>query len=905
MSSLVFLSPLVLLGLLFLPILWWLLRATPPSPKHLRFPGVRLLLGLKDIEKMPDKTPIWLLLLRMLAIAAAIFAFAEPVMNPEIRTEGTGPLVIIMDGGWASAPDWSDRVVAVEKLLEQASRTGRPTVFASLSQPLPQGLPYRDARDWLPTLRALTPQAWAPDRQGAIDWLADNTATFEVYWLTDSLQHGVGDLAEELSTNGPLRIIGTDNRPLALLPLELDAGRLRATVIGAPNEAETIKLTAFGSTPSGVEVAFATISGTLQTGESRVELTFDLPLELTNRVTQVVLQGQTSAGAVILADDGSRRRKVALVGSAIQEGPQLVSPLHFLRKALEPSVALIEGNLTDVLLGSPDVIILPDIGSLSVVSSGKLLKWIEKGGMLVRFSGPRLAAEGAGNVGDDPLLPVRLRAGGRTLGGAMAWSTPKRLDPFPESSLFFGLSIPSDIEVFAQVVAQPSPDLATRTLATLEDGTPLVTQRHQGDGRVVLFHVTANAEWSTLPLSGLFVQMLERLSISANSAGTKAVLEGRTWTPDKVLDGFGRLSSSNSATPVSGARLTMPVGPDAKPGLYSSGDLRVAINVHQTSDELRALGLPIGTSIDLLGQTREYLLKPWFLLAAISLFMLDILVTLWVTGRLFNGNIARGIAVVFIANIVQIPEAQANEAQLILAANDTVLAYVITGNDTVDGISFAGLRGLGAVLNDRTSIEPIMPIGVNIETDELSLFPMLYWPVTEKQLVLSDGAVDRLNRYLATGGMIVFDTRDAHLGSGFGVQTPNGKALLRVTASLDIPPLSPIPAGHILTRAFYLLEDFPGRWSGPDVWVDTSGSASGSNRNDGVTPVIIGANDWAAAWAILESGQPMFPVGRGLTGERQREMARRFGVNLVMYVMTGSYKSDQVHVPAFLERLGE
>jgi hypothetical protein len=71
-----------------------------------------------------------------------------------------------------------------------------------------------------------------------------------------------------------------------------------------------------------------------------------------------------------------------------------------------------------------------------------------------------------------------------------------------------------------------------------------------------------------------------------------------------------------------------------------------------------------------------------------------------------------------------------------------------------------------------------------------------------------------------------------------------------------------------------------------------------------VTPVLIGGNDWAAAWARTESGQPMFPVGRGFGGERQRELAIRFGVNLVMHVLTGNYKSDQVHVPALLDRLG-
>ncbi|MBL4873940.1 MAG: DUF4159 domain-containing protein [Rhodobacteraceae bacterium] len=902
MSALVFLTPWMLLGLLALPLLWWLLRATPPSPKHLRFPGVRLLMGLKDIEKMPVKTPIWLLLLRMLAIAAAIVAFAQPVLNPETRADGSGPLLILMDGGWASAPDWAERIEEAERLLEQAARAGRPTVFTSLTQTLPQGMPYRDARDWLPVLRALEPRSWAPDRDATVEWLADEQG-FETYWLTDGLQNGDSDLVDTLSRIGPLRVIGTTTRPLALLPLELDAGQLSATVVGTPSTAQTVTLTAFGTAPNGTEVSFASITGTLPAGETEVTLTFDLPLELTNRVTRVTVQGQTSAAAVALADDGSRRRKVALVGAAIQEGPQLVAPMHYLRKALEPSAALIEGNLSDVLLGAPDVIVLSDVGQLSVSSAKKLLDWVEKGGLLVRFAGPRLAANGAGQVVDDPLLPVRLRAGGRTLGGAMAWDTPKRLSPFPETSPFFGLSIPSDIEVFAQVVAQPAPDLAERTLASLEDGTPLVTQRQQGDGRVVLFHVTANAEWSTLPLSGLFVQMLERLSISANTGDPDTVLEGRMWMPERALDGFGRLGDVETATPVSGERLAQAVGPDAQPGLYRSVDLQVAVNVMQADATLTQLDLPVGVAIELLGQTNEQPLKPWFLIAALALFMLDILGTLWVTGRLFNRSMAQAAGIVLMVALVPIPEANAAEHSAILAANDTVLAYVITGDQTVDNISAAGLLGLSRVLFERTSIEPIAPIGINVETDDLSLLPMLYWPITTDQPALSEGAVQRLNRYLATGGMIIFDTRDAQLGSGFGVLTANGKILRRLTESLDIPPLIPIPEGHVLTRAFYLLEDFPGRWAGPNVWVEAS--SGGANQNDGVTPVVIGANDWASAWAISESGQPMFPVGRGLTGERQRELARRFGVNLVMYVMTGNYKTDQVHIPAFLERLGQ
>jgi hypothetical protein len=221
------------------------------------------------------------------------------------------------------------------------------------------------------------------------------------------------------------------------------------------------------------------------------------------------------------------------------------------------------------------------------------------------------------------------------------------------------------------------------------------------------------------------------------------------------------------------------------------------------------------------------------------------------------------------------------------------------------------MLGLSEILFARTSVEPSEPVGVDLETDELSILTFLYWPVTPDQKAPSPQAYAKLNRYLRSGGMILFDTLDGDV-AGFGAATPNGRRLQALAAPLDIPPLEPMPEDHVLTRAFYLLQDFPGRHTGRAVWVEAAPPdaelAEGMpfrNLNDGVTPVIIGGNDWASAWAIDQRGLPMYPIGRGIGGERQREIAYRFGVNIIMHVLTGNYKSDQVHVPALLERLGQ
>lgn len=252
---------------------------------------------------------------------------------------------------------------------------------------------------------------------------------------------------------------------------------------------------------------------------------------------------------------------------------------------------------------------------------------------------------------------------------------------------------------------------------------------------------------------------------------------------------------------------------------------------------------------------------------------------------------------------------EAPDARLTAAAAEMALAYVVTGDGAVDEASRAGLAGLSRALAQRTTVEPGEPVAVDPGHDELSLLTLLYWPVTEAQPLPSPQAYVRLNRFLQTGGVILFDTRDGDLaGSGAPGSAP---ALQRLAAPLDVPPLAPVPPDHVLTRAFYLIDDFPGRWQGTDLWVEAApegqdAPAAGGFRpsNDGVSPVIVGANAWAEAWAVDESGQAMFAVGRGIDGERQREMALRFGINIVMYVLTGNYKSDQVHVPELLERLG-
>jgi hypothetical protein len=214
-----------------------------------------------------------------------------------------------------------------------------------------------------------------------------------------------------------------------------------------------------------------------------------------------------------------------------------------------------------------------------------------------------------------------------------------------------------------------------------------------------------------------------------------------------------------------------------------------------------------------------------------------------------------------------------------------------TGDARVDDVSARGLGGLTVMLARRTAAELGPPQPVQPGRDDLTFFPLIYWPVTAFY-ELDDVARLAVKEYLRNGGTILFDTQER----GGGAQAA---ALRDLAQGLDLPPLVPVGKDHVLTRSFYLLDAFPGRYAGAALWVERAGE----RVNDGVSPVVAGSSDWASAWALDETRRPIFPVVPG--GERQREMAFRFGINLVMYVLTGNYKADQVHMPAIIKRLGQ
>ena len=902
-----FAAPWLLLALAGLPLLWWLLRVVPPAPRRQVFPAVRLLLGLQPTAQTAARTPPWLLALRVGATALIVLGLAGPVLRGGAALPGRGPVLLVVDNGWAAAPDWPARLRAAQAVLRRAATAGREAALLAtapggdgLQRPL-----VMPVSELGPRLAVLRPQPWPSDRAAAAAaisaWTRARGGGGGVAYVADGLTDGAGwgGFARALRAAGPVLDIAAALPPARLLlaPAALPDGLrivLAQTPRPAASQADVLAQTADGRT-------IARIPLTVPPGAARGTAKLTLPTELRNQVDRLALApgpGQVSgAGEVALVDEASRRRPVGVLAGGTAADTPLAGAAYFVRRALGPYAELREGSLDSLLSQPLSVLVLADHPLQAGPEADRIARWVGQGGLLLRFAGPEMA-QGSADQAADPLLPVPLLGFERELGGTMSWGKPATLAPFAPPSPFAGLAVPADVQVTRQVLADPAGDLTQATWARLADGTPLVTQRPVGSGRVVLFHVTANADWSNLPLSGLFVDMLRR--IVALSGGVAPEALGGDAAPlaaAATLDGAGVLGPPPTAASPIAARdfLAARASPAHPPGLYGPENARRALNLAANLAPPEAAPPIGGAALEAIGPApAARAIGPFLVALAVALLAFDLLLSLRLRGLLRPAAAAIMLAVALCA-AHPAPAADAS------AALHTRLAYIESGDPSVDDIAHAGLSGLSAYVNDRTAAVLAEPAAVTPGRDDLSFYPLLYWPLVADAPAPDAAAIAALNDYMAHGGIILIDTRDG--GSGADMAPGTQEVLRRLgqggAGGLLVPPLAPLTEKHVLAHAFYLLSEFPGRYAGDTVWV----ARDQDRTNDSVSPVVVGGLDWAAAWATDAQGRHPYATLPG--GDRQRTLAYRFGVNLVMYALTGNYKGDQVHVPALLERMGQ
>jgi hypothetical protein len=932
--------PAVLAGLLALPVIWWLLRLTPPKPQTETFPPLKILARVLKREETPHQSPWWLTLLRLLMAALVIFALAEPVFNPRERLETSGgPLALVVDNGWASAQDWELRVATAERLIADAQQANQPVVLAFTAEPAAVDIGPFDAATASQRLAAAVARPVPVDRSAVYARVAaalEGRTNVTAALLTDGLSAETDEAAFKslLDGNGVTNLVWATGERLpgaALTGVENSATAFTVSAVRPQGSVGPLQLTAGAFDDRGRRIADVAIA--FGPGETAASADVAVPFELRNDFSSIALDGQPHAGAIRVMDDSSRRRRVGLLSQAEADQAQpLLSPLYYIRRALQPFADLVEPQTPDLAIAVPELlaqkpamIVMADVGNMPDAARKALVEWVESGGTLVRFAGPRLAAASA--EGEDPLLPVPLRAGERALGGALSWTEPQPVSDYPPTGPFAGLTPPQDVAVSRQVLAEPTPDLADRTWANLADGTPLVTGRQMGRGTIALFHVTPEATWSNLPISGSFVEMLRRIAQLSRNQGT---IDGQAGAAAPSLPPYRLIASDGVLTTPGPEAQPLKAGAATKltienpPGLYGSEDGVLALNLLPQDATLAPVTRPqtsLSTTNVAYALDESRPLKGPLFAAALALMALDTLAVFWLGGVFARrrAGIARSAATALVAlallfsagpdALAQIDDSRPGDADAIAAISQTRIAYVLTGDSSIDSVSRAGLEGLRQFLIEKTALEPGEPAGVDIAKDELSFYPIIYWPIDAAAAMPDEAAIARVDAYMQAGGTVLFDTRD-EFDAGFsgGASSAANGRLRDILGRLNVPALEPVPDDHVLTKSFFIMKDFPGRFAGSPLWVaastpDQAGEDRPVRQGDGVSPIMITGNDLAGAWAMDSSGQPLYPTVPN--DPMQRVYALRGGVNIMMYMLTGNYKSDQVHVPILLERLGQ
>ncbi|MEO9340212.1 DUF4159 domain-containing protein [Mesorhizobium sp. SB112] len=932
--------PAILWGLLALPVIWWLLRLTPPKPQQEVFPPLRILANVLKREETPHQSPWWLTLLRLLMAALVVMALAEPVFNPRERTPtGGGALALVIDNGWASAADWDRRSATAERLISDAASTGIPVLLAFTAEKPNAEIGPFDAEEARNRLHAAEPRPIPVDRPAVYARVAEAIGALpstSVAVLADGLaQDGDEAAFNDLLGRTAENVIWISPENLSMIGLtatENDVDGFELTAIRAPGETAPRQATVGAFDDRGRRIADTSLS--FAAGEAQTTARLTVPFELRNDFSSITVDGQNQAAAVRVLDDNSKRRRIGLLSqSEADQAQPLLSPLYYIRRALEPFADLISPSSADlaqaipqILEQKPAMIVMSDVGTIPDAARAQLVEWVREGGTLVRFAGSRLAA--AGN--DDDLLPVRLRIGERSMGGALSWANPQAVTEFPQNGPFAGLNPPMEVTVTRQILAEPSSDIVERTWASLADGTPLVTGAKREKGTIALFHVTPEATWSNLPISGSFVEMLRRIVQLSRNQGTATDgndQAGASLAPYRMIAADGTLvPPTPDARPLIAGPGPHSITIENPPGLYGTEEGVQALNLLPADAAFTPLARPqISAPVTEMSyafdESRN--LKGSLMAAALLLMVLDTLAVFWM-GGLFSRRRKQKRTASAVANVALLAlvtgavlfaapsfaqDAKPGDEEAIAAITTTRLAYVVTGDNSVDSISLAGLEGLTRFLVDKTALEPGEPAGVDISTDELSFYPLIYWPVDPNAAMPSEDAIARIDAYMQQGGTVLFDTRDQYAnGIDAGSASPSTERLRDILGSLNVPPLEPVPEDHVLTKSFFIMPEFSGRFNGSPLWVEASPEASNSDNRpvrtgDGVSPIMITANDFAGAWAMNQNGEPLLPTVP--SDPMQRIYALRSGVNIVMYMLTGNYKSDQVHVPALLERLGQ
>lgn len=847
--NLSFASGSLLWALMALPLLYWLVRLFPPKPKVIDFPAIRILLGLQPGTPPAQTPPWWLILLRVLLAALLIVAAAGPRLVPQTSISQNN-MVLLIDNSWPAAAAWQDMQRTANTLMNEAATQHKQVWLWPLTEEA-QKIEWHNAQAWQPTLNRLQPQQASLDLPKALKWLQKSLPRqTDVVLLSSGVVErlAVPDGKEGIDVSR-VYVPGTLPQVVGHVAREGDALNVKILNLGTDAPEVTVEL-------RDLDGKILSRAGTEKT-ENKGQMAKLVLTGLPAKAGYVTLQHQNHIAAWWGLSNIGGQPRVQVLAPKQNEFP-LLSSRYYLQNALKEVAQARSGAELPSLLEELDAIVADQLP----IQPENILKWVEDGGVYISLAGDWLKEHHEMN-----LLPSALRPQPRLLSGPLQLEGAMTLKGAMASGPLRDLSLDPAAIISQQWLPQNGWADGVETWLKLQDDTPLVSARKVGSGWLVLVHTGAEAAWSTLPLSGSFPGLLQKL-VQLGQRNDAEAASPLPWAPQQLFDVYGKPAKlpaspiEDENTPVS---ITHPIG------FYGAPAQPHMLDGKQKLLTAMPTGIwPRAQVLHYAEQSQSFDLTAWVLLLAFVLLLVDTALRLEL--------LRPGRMIVLLAACLLPLSSHAQENGTL-----TQLGWIPSGNASVDSVTAAGLEGLSHIVNERTSIKLGTPQKLNLTMHSLGLYPVIIWPQVEGATLPEDKEAAALRAYVVSGGMLLIDS-----GTQLGEARLQTQRMLNEVLGVS---LVPVDTEHTLERSFYLLKgQVIGRLGNKPLWRDTAVP---------LARLLVGAHDFSGAWAVNERGQYMLPMLAG--GEVEREKAYRFGVNLVMYALLGDYKKDQLHVDTLLK----
>ncbi len=896
LNNISFANPLALWAIGSLPLIYLVVKTFPPAPKSFNFSSLYLLKSISSDTITRSKCPIWLLIFRILLILVIIIYFSKPFINSSKLDNKIENYFVFLDAGWSTASEWENYKDTLLEIMLEAKKLNKKFYLlrSNPDKERDSTIMFQSTNQLSDYLNEQPPSPWQFNLDKTINKLdktkfKKNTRYF--YILSDfdyyPNEKRISSIIKEKYPN--IEIINLVSRIKVLDKPSIIADNIEIKVKRLGNFFSEDQFYLKMVSKDGQVIYYKNYN--FKKNDHTVIIREKFPLSLINRLEKIEIVDQNHAAGKFYFDDLNKKKIIGIVSEIIdyKENP-LLSSVYYIKKALGNENKIIINNLENLISANIDILILPDVGLIEEKLSIILKKWISNGGLLIRFSGPKLAKEYTNFITTEKTYKKI-----RFLGGQLSWEDEPIIESFPDNSIFRGLEIPDDIVIRKQLMLDFKGNQKYTVLGSLKDGTPLITSKEYDKGKIILFHFTANNDWSNIPITNLFVEMLYRTTLFNSIRKNDSLEEVKM---KYFIDGFGKIQKPDKIIKIKDGIKLQKSHPSPKniPGIYENDELSIALNLsgNLKYDQFVKESYK-NTTEEVFFKKSISDLSKIFLYLIIIFSIVDIIATLMIK---INSNILKtfkkkiGYLSMFflLFCFIKNDNLKANDY-----FNETYLAYVKSANENKNKITKRGLNTLSEVLDRRTSISPRGVIEVDIEKDEIFYFPFLYWPIGKTLPDLSARTITKVKDYLFKGGIIFFDAYEIKINNSS--DSKNLKKMVSFLRKINSNELINIDKKHTLSKSFYLLNSFPGRWNKNLILTDKNDK----RINDGVSSIVLGFNDWASAWALDENNYPIYPVVPG--GEKQREFAYRVGVNITMYSLTGTYKNDQIHSKSILERL--